>query len=125
MKKKLEKKVKKHMAKKKSFLLVGITYIGIALILLIISSQSPISSRFWINFPSFILLFVLSITYVSMFGLRKMEDSLYDEEDEIEEAVARLYEYKTRDREPRLDLNEEEKLELIELEKLKERVRNS
>ncbi len=122
MKEELKKKVKKHMQKKKSFFIVSIIFISISILLLIISSQAPIDERIWINFPSFVLLMVLGIIYISMFGLRRMESALFDEEDEIEESIARLYEYKTRNKTPRLDLTEDEKLELLELEELKEKI---
>jgi len=124
MKDLLEKKVKKHIQKKKSFLIVAITFLMIGSILFMISLQADNQDFFWINFPTFILTAVLAIIYVSMFGLRKMEDALYEQEDEIDEAVARLYEFKTRSKTPRLELTEDEKLELLELEELKEKLKN-
>lgn len=110
------------MADKKSFFAVAITFTVISIVLLVISSQVPINARFWVNFPIIIFTGVLAIVYVGLFGFRKMEDALYDEEEELEEAVARLYEYKTRNKTMRADITEEEKLELLEMEELKEKI---
>lgn len=122
MRDKLEKRVRRHMRKKKAFLIIGVCYLGVSLILLFISMQVDPWDRVWVNFPSLIFLVVLAIIYVSMFGLRPMNDALYDEEDEIDEAVARLYEYKTRNQTIREDISEEVRLELIELQELKEKI---
>lgn len=127
MREELEKKVRNHLKKKKAFTIIGVCYIGVSILLFIISTavHPGGSTRFWINFPSIIMLLVLALIYVSMFGLRKMEDALYDEEDEVEEAIARLYEYKTEEMTPRLDLKEEERLELKELERMKEKIKRN
>ena len=125
MREELERKVKAHMRKKKAFYTVAIIFISASLFLFLLSTKLHTSVAFWINLPSLALFMVLAITYISMFGFRKMEDALYDEEEEIEIAVAKLYEFKTRGMEERLDLDEQEKLELIELEKIKEKVLKS
>ncbi len=124
MREQLEKRVKKHLKNKRDFFVVATVFLGVTAILFMISFQATNygSTRFWIRFPSLILLFVLAIIYVSTFGFRRMEEALYDEEDEIDDLVSKLFEYKTRNKSPKLDLTEEERLELLELEELKEKL---
>lgn len=120
MKKEIEEKVKKHLQKKRSFQVVSVVFGFVALLLFLVSTQEPVSERFWINFPSFILMGVLGIIYVGMFGVSTTAISdPYEEDDEIDREVARIYLAKTEGLEPRLDLDQTDRLELEELERIR------
>lgn len=120
MKKEIEEKVRKHIQKKRSFQVVSVVFGFVALLLFLVSTQEPVSERFWINFPSFILMGVLGIIYVGMFGVSTTAISdPYEEDDEIDRAVARIYQAKTEGLEPRLNLDETDRLELEELERIR------
>jgi hypothetical protein len=120
MKKEIEEKVRKHLQKKRSFQVVSVVFGFVALLLFLVSTQEPVSERFWINFPSFILMGVLGIIYVGMFGVSTSAISdPYEEDDEIDKEVARIYQAKTEGLEPRLDLDQTDRLELEELERIR------
>ena len=120
MKKEIEEKVRKHLKKKRSFQVVSVVFGFVALLLFLVSTQEPVSERFWINFPSFILMGVLGIIYVGMFGVSTTAISdPYKEDDEIDREVARIYQAKTEGLEPRLNLDETVRLELEELERIR------
>lgn len=120
MKKEIEEKVRKHLQKKRSFQVVTVVFGFVALLLFLVSTQEPVSERFWINFPSFILMGVLGIIYVGMFGVSTTAISdPYEEDDEIDKEVARIYQAKTEGLEPRLDLDQTDRLELEELERIR------
>lgn len=120
MKKEIEEKVRKHLQKKRSFQVVSVVFGFVALLLFLVSTQEPVSERFWINFPSFILMGVLGIIYVGMFGVSTTAISdPYEEDDEIDREVARIYQAKTEGLEPRLDLDQTDRLELEELERIR------
>ncbi len=120
MKKEIEEKVRKHIQKKRSFQVVSVVFGFVALLLFLVSTQEPVSERFWINFPSFILMGVLGIIYVGMFGVSTTAISdPYEEDDEIDREVARIYQAKTEGLEPRLNLDETDRLELEELERIR------
>lgn len=120
MKKEIEEKVRKHIQKKRSFQVVSVVFGFVALLLFLVSTQEPVSERFWINFPSFILMGVLGIIYVGMFGVSTTAISdPYEEDDEIDREVARIYQAKTERLEPRLNLDETDRLELEELERIR------
>ena len=120
MKKEIEEKVRKHLKKKRSFQVVSVVFGFVALLLFLVSTQEPVSERFWINFPSFILMGVLGIIYVGMFGVSTTAISdPYKEDDEIDREVARIYQAKTEGLEPRLNLDETDRLELEELERIR------
>lgn len=120
MKKEIEEKVRKHIQKKRSFQVVSVVFGFVALLLFMVSTQEPVSERFWINFPSFILMGVLGIIYVGMFGVSTTAISdPYEEDDEIDRAVARIYQAKKEGLEPRLNLDETDRLELEELERIR------
>ncbi len=120
MKKEIEEKVRKHLQKKRSFQVVSVVFGFVALLLFLVSTQEPVSERFWINFPSFILMGVLGIIYVGMFGVSTTAISdPYEEDDEIDKEVARIYQAKTEGLEPRLDLDQTDRLELEELERIR------
>ena len=120
MKKEIEEKVRKHLKKKRSFQVVSVVFGFVALLLFLVSTQEPVSERFWINFPSFILMGVLGIIYVGMFGVSTTAISdPYEEDDEIDKEVTRIYQAKTEGLEPRLDLDQTDRLELEELERIR------
>lgn len=120
MKKEIEEKVRKHLKKKRSFQVVSVVFGFVALLLFLVSTQEPVSERFWINFPSFILMGVLGIIYVGMFGVSTTAISdPYKEDDEIDREVALIYQAKTEGLEPRLNLDETDRLELEELERIR------
>jgi hypothetical protein len=63
---------------------------------------------------------VLGIIYVGMFGVSTSAISdPYEEDDEIDKEVARIYQAKTEGLEPRLDLDQTDRLELEELERIR------
>ena len=108
--------------KKKAFYIVATIFGSISIILIAISLNftSPVS--YWIQFPILILFLILSIIYVSLFGIsfgRFMNEDW--EEEAIEKEMVYLYKNKSKTLPPPEDLTEEEVLELKELEMLKEK----
>lgn len=125
MKKEIENKVKKHLAKKRAFQIVAFIFGFVGLFFFLVSTQVNPSQQFWVNFPTFILMGALGIIYVSMFGLSTTSISdPYEEDEAIDREVARIYQAKTEGMEPRLDLDEKDRLELEELERIKVKYEN-
>lgn len=124
MKEELTEIAKKNLKKIKDFQITATVFGSLSIILFVIGTQFYPSTRFWINFPTLIFILVLAIQYVSSFGFKSMRDAnLERDHEELEEEIARLYVDQTEHLELRDDIAMEDRLELLELERIKERVK--
>ncbi|MBT8190711.1 MAG: 2TM domain-containing protein [Bacteroidia bacterium] len=115
----LRKKAEEKIQNKRGFAVVSTVFVSISIILYIISFNVDPYSAYWIRFPVLILGLILLIIYVGMFGfsIDSFRDAEWDEEEILREmARIRLEERKMKG----LAAPEMDKLELKELEKLKE-----
>ncbi|MGK0315708.1 MAG: hypothetical protein ACI86M_001940 [Saprospiraceae bacterium] len=111
----LERKRKK----RKDIHLVGLVFTMVSIILFIISTRVYGSAAFWIKFPIIILALTYGIVYTSEYGLPFSgdDDGLSDEE--IEREIVEIYRKSNLNK---LSSNAtDEKLELKEIEELKEK----
>jgi len=117
-------KAKKKVEDKKGFYITAVVFAFLSLILVVISLSVP-AGGFWIRFPILIFGMVLGIIYVTVFGIPGTHILTSEwEEEEIEREMMNLYYHKRKYLPPPEDLNEEDKLELEELERLKEKWEN-
>ncbi len=124
MKKEISKLAKKNLRKIRDFQIVATVFGSISIILFVISLRFYQPTKFWINFPTLILMITLAIQYVSSFGFKSMREANLDRDDEeLEDEIARLFIDRTEGLELRENLDMEDRLELLELERIKERVK--
>lgn len=117
----LRHKAQKKVDGKKGFYVTAVVFGLISLLLVVISLVVP-AGGFWIRFPILIFAMVLGIIYVSVFGIPYTGILSHEwEEEEIEREMMKMYHHQRRYLPPPEDLNEEDKLELKELERLKEK----
>lgn len=105
--------------RRKGIQVVGMTFAMVSIILFIISSRFYADTAFWIRFPIIILALTFGIIYTSEYGLpfTGEDDELSDED--IEREMVKIYRKSNLDQ---LSANStDERLELKEIEKLKER----
>lgn len=120
MYKELRKKAKKKVEAKMAFYICAVVFAFVTMILLMLSFYLP-SIAFWLRLPIPVFLMVLSILYLVAFGLPNSRFTDDWQEEEIEKEMLRLYERKQFDLPPDEELSEEDRLELKELERLKEK----
>ena len=117
IRKKAEKKVKAKMA----FYICAIVFSFTTVLLLMLSHYLP-SISFWLRLPIPVFVMVLSILYLSAFGLPHSGEFSDDwKEEEIEREMIKLYRRKRTHLPPIEEMSEEEILELKELEQLKKK----
>ena len=124
MNKDIRKKAEKKVNAKKGFYITATVFASISIVLLIISmTLSSPAAAFWVRFPILVLALVLCIIYVSIFGFPfNMLLNRGDwEEEQIEKEMNKLYRQRRSALPPGEELNEEDRLELKELERLKKK----
>ena len=124
MHKEIRKQARKRVKAKKGFYVTATVFAAVSIILLIVSLTLHSSvAAFWVRFPIIILALVLGIVYVSIFGLNF--GALFNqrdwEEEQIEKEINRLYRQRRNELPPGEELEEEDRLELKELERLKKK----
>lgn len=121
MYKNLRKKAEKRVQAKVAFYICAIVFAFISIILLMMASYLP-TVAFWLKLPIPVFIMVLCILYINAFGL-PMSDTLSGDwqEEEIEREMVKLYHERKSLLPPDEELTEEEKLDLIELERLEEK----
>ena len=105
--------------KRKEIQIVGLVFTMVSIILFIVSTRVYGSAAFWIKFPIVILALTYGIVYSSEYGLPFTggDDDLSDEE--IEREIVKIYRKSNLNK---LSSNStDEKLELKEMEELKEK----
>lgn len=117
----LQEKAKKKVETKMAFYICAIIFPVVSLVLLLLSFYLP-GAGFWLRLPIPILFMVLGLLYLFAFGL-PFNGALSEEwqEEEIEKEMIRLYRQKKAQMPPPEDLSESDKLELKELERLKQK----
>jgi membrane protein YdbS with pleckstrin-like domain len=117
----LERRAKKKVDDKVGFFITATVFGFVAAILFVIWLAVP-GGSLWIMFPALILGLVLGIIYLSMFGIPFT--GVYSkewQEEEIEREMAKMYYRRRKYLPPPEELTEEDRLELEELERLKEK----
>ncbi len=121
MYKELRKKAKKKVQAKVDFYITVVVFSFVTLVLLMLSFYLP-SVSFWLRLPIPIFLMVLTIMYISAFGLPTTQALSEDwKEEEIEKEMLKLYQEKKTELPPVEKMSDSEKLELKKLELLKEK----
>ena len=112
---KLEEKRKK----RKEIQVVGLVFTMVSIILFIVSTRVHGSAAFWVKFPIIILALTYGIVYTSEYGLpfTGEDDDLSDED--IEREIVNIYRKSNLNK--LTNKNTVEKLELKEIEELKEK----
>ncbi len=116
----IKSKAEKKVEEKKGFYIVAMIFLGVSIILGILSTVIGGPAAFWIRFPIIVLALVLAAMYFAIFGFpfsRVLSASW--EQEELEKEMYRLYQQKKGALPPPEDLSEEDRLELKELERLK------
>lgn len=116
----LREKAKERVRAKSEFLTTAITFLGISVVLGLLSFYLP-PIAFWLLLPLPIFAMILGIMYVKIYGYNFFgTPSLYWEEREIEKEMYRLSRERGHFEEspPSDDLSEEDHLELRELDRL-------
>lgn len=67
--KELKKRAVKKVRAKKSFIIIATLYAVISFLLIVISLKIGGEAAFWIRFPIFVFMAVLTVIYVSVYGL--------------------------------------------------------
>ena len=110
MDKKLRKRAEKKVEAKKAFYICMIVFSFVTIILLMLGYFIPAANP-WLLIPIPVFIMVLSIIYISAFGWPGTDMDAGDwEEEEIQKEMMRMSTY----------VEEEERLELRELEELKD-----
>ena len=118
----LRKKAKKRVEAKVGFYVVAMIFAAISIILLVVSFTVPPPASFWVRFPILVLALVLGIIYLATFGFPFTNIlSQSWQEEEIEKEMARLYKEERPALPPEEELSEDDRLELKELERLKQK----
>ena len=122
MYKELREKAEKKVEAKKAFYICTIVFAFVSIVLLMLAYYIPAIS-FWVSLPIPIFVMILSILYLSAFGLPGKNGQFSDdgEEEEIEKEMLKLYRRRKSELPPLEDLSETEVLELKELERLKKK----
>lgn len=122
MYKELREKAEKKVEAKKAFYICSIVFAFVSIVLLMLAYYIPAIS-FWVSLPIPIFVMILSILYLSAFGLPGKNGQFSDdwEEEEIEKEMLKLYRRRKSELPPLEDLSETEVLELKELERLKKK----
>lgn len=118
----LHKQAKKKVEAKMAFYVLAVILTSVSIILLVLSFFMQYPASFWLRFPILVFALFLGVFYVAVFGLPH-SGALSKEwqEEEIEKEVARLYREKRAALPPPEELSEEDRLELKELERLKQK----
>ncbi|MBT8218723.1 MAG: 2TM domain-containing protein [Bacteroidia bacterium] len=117
----VRKKAKKKVEAKVAFYMCAVIFSFTSVILLMLSFYLP-GVAFWLRLPIPVFMMVLIILYLTAFGLPF--SGTYSEdwrEEEIEKEMIRLYRKKRAELPPLEELSESERLELKELERLREK----
>jgi len=117
----LHKKAKKKVEAKMSFYICCIVFFFVTIVLLMLGSYLP-QIGFWLKLPIPIFIMVLIILYLYAFGLPN-SGALSEEwqEQEIEKEMIRLYRRQKAQLPPLEELSETDRLDLKELERLREK----
>lgn len=117
----LRKKAEEKVDAKLDFYITAIVFGFTSLILLILSYIMP-AIRFWLVLPILVFMMVLAIIYVSVFGLTRSGSFSEDwKEDEIDKEMMKLIRQQRRQYQDSKELNDADRLQLKELEKLEEK----
>ena len=119
----LHRKAKKRVNDKVGFAVTAAVFGFISIILIVISfSVGNPTAGFWIRFPILIFSLILGIIYISMFGIPFLGTYSPEwQDEEIEREMMKMYYHRRKYLPPPEELSEEDKLELEELERLKEK----
>ena len=119
MYKELRKKAEKKVQAKLDFYICVVVFSVITIILLMLGVYIP-SISFWLKLPIPVFIMVLGVLYLTAFGLpsgKGLSDNWREEE--IEKEMLRLYRQRKSEFPPLEELSETEKLELKELERIR------
>ena len=118
----LHRKAKKRVDDKVGFAVTAAVFGFISVILIVISFTVGGSGAFWIRFPILIFALVLGIIYIAMFGIPFLGTYSPEwQDEEIEREMMRMYYRRRKYLPPPEELSDEDRLELEELERLKEK----
>jgi hypothetical protein len=121
MYKEIQNKAKKKVQAKMAFYICAIVFSFTTVLLLMLSFYLP-SIGFWLRLPIPVFIMVLSILYLTAFGLPATGAlSKNWQEEEIEKEMVELYRQKKVQLPPLEELSERETLELKELERLEKK----
>lgn len=118
----IEKKAKQKVEEKKSFYFVSMIFLMVSIILFVLSIIIGGQAAFWIRFPILVLGLLTAVFYFFIFGF-PFSNVLTEEweEEELEKEMFKLYRRKRRMLPPPEELSDEDRLELKELERLKQK----
>lgn len=118
----LRKKAKKKVEAKMSLYICAIVFTFVSAVLLMISVYLP-SISFWLRLPIPIFVMILSILYVTIYGIPYTDTHGEDwQEEEVQKEMFRLYQKRKAYLKESEDLSETEMLELKELEEIEETI---
>lgn len=118
----IEKKARQKVEEKKGFYFIAMIFLMVSIILFVLSFIIGGVAAFWIRFPILVLGLLTAVFYFYLFGF-PFSNVLSDEweEEEFEKEMFKLYRQKRHMLPPPEELSEEDKLELEELERLKQK----
>lgn len=121
----LRAKAKKAVDLKVLFYLLAAIFLAVSMILLVLSSFIEYPASFWLRFPVLIFSSILGVMYLIIFGVPHFQFLTEQwREEEIEREVYKLDSNKRRMLPPPEELSETDRLELKELERLKQKWEN-
>jgi membrane protein YdbS with pleckstrin-like domain len=118
----IEKKAQQKVEEKKGFYFIAMIFLMVSVILFVLSTVIGGPAAFWIRFPILVLGLLAAVFYFYIFGF-PFSNVLSEEweEEEYERELFKLYRQKRHTLPPPEELSEEDRLELKELERLKEK----
>ena len=117
----IEYQARRKVRKKRSFFIVATVFAFVSSILIAISLAVP-AGGFWVLFPVFIFALILGMIYLIMFGIPYTGTYSKEwEEEEIDHEMMRIYYQRRKYLPPAEELSEDDRLELKELERLREK----
>ena len=120
--KEIRRRAERKVRAKKGFYITGTVYLSVAVILFVLSLTFSLNTAFWVLFPIIPLAVALFIHYVAVFGFPGSEIGSRDwEVDEVDNELRRLYARGDYNIEEDEELSNNDKLELRELERLKQK----
>ena len=116
------KNIKKERQKKRGVYVVGFIFASLSAILFIISLNLPDKAAFWIKFPILVFAMVYGIIYFGTFGFPFLSDTDEMTQEEIEREMVKIYKLQSSTKIEDEELSE--RLELREIEELKDKWEN-
>lgn len=118
----IEKKARQKVEEKKGFYFIAMIFLMTSIILFVLSLVLGPDVAFWLRFPILVMGLLAAVFYFYIFGF-PFSNVLSDEweEEELEKEMFKLYRRKKQMLPPPEELSEEDKLELKELERLKQK----